>query len=147
MVVGDHEYIKRVRDIRKRLGGTMRQAGIIAAPGIVALQEMVGRLAEDHKNARKLAEGLTHIPSISVDLNTVQTNTVVFSITDSRFTTESFIACSMRHGVHLSDFRYGRIRAVVHYGITATDVTEAVNRLAHIVTTGPEADDLYATSA
>jgi threonine aldolase len=133
LVVGGSEFIERVRGIRKWLGGTMRQAGIIAAPGIVALEHMVERLSEDHENAKKLAEGLAKIPGIRIDSKAVQTNTVVFFLADERFSCDSFIALAMEHGVHLSEFKFGRVRAVVHYGITEADISEALNRLAKVV--------------
>ncbi|MGB3905549.1 MAG: low-specificity L-threonine aldolase, partial [Anaerolineae bacterium] len=80
MVAGSEEFIRRARKNRKMLGGGMRQAGIIAAAGIVALNEMVDRLAEDHANARLLAGGLKEIDGLDVDLNTVQSDIVIFSL-------------------------------------------------------------------
>jgi len=136
MAVGNSELITNVRSIRKTLGGTMRQAGIIAAPGIVALEQMVDRLAEDHLNARRLAEGLSQVPGIELDLSTVQTNTVVFTITDPRFTSESFIAAAHRMGVNLSDFKYGRIRAVIHHGTPENEVRKALQTLAEVIQAG-----------
>ncbi|HET9364615.1 MAG TPA: GntG family PLP-dependent aldolase [Candidatus Angelobacter sp.] len=133
MAVGSSALIENVRAIRKTLGGTMRQAGIIAAPGIVALEQMVGRLAEDHLNARRLAEGLALLPGIQMDLDNVQTNTVVFSITDPRFTCETFIAAVQARGVNLSEFRYGRIRAVLHYGIEEVQVRKTLQVLAEVL--------------
>ena len=76
IVVGNSEFIDKARKARKMLGGGMRQAGIIAAPGIVALETMINRLADDHRNARTLAEGLARIDGISIDLETVQTNII-----------------------------------------------------------------------
>lgn len=140
LVAGRSEFVKKVREIRKWLGGTMRQAGVIAAPGVVALEEMTTRLAEDHANARRLAEGLARIPGIQIDLSTVQTNTVVFSIEAEHFDCEQFIQNARQHGINLSEFKYGRIRAVVHYGIAEKDIDEAVNRLADIMATEPLAD-------
>jgi threonine aldolase len=145
MVVGDSDFIERVRNIRKWLGGTMRQAGIIAAPGIVALENMVERLAEDHENARRLAEGLARIAGICIDLNTVQTNMVVFSIMDERFSCESFIDEAMKQGVRLGEFKFSRIRAVVHYGITKADIAETIERLAKILKVDAIAPALAAT--
>jgi threonine aldolase len=138
MAVGSSELIENVRAIRKTLGGTMRQAGIIAAPGIIALKQMVARLAEDHLNARRLAEGLAAIPGIKVDLSRVQTNTVVFTVTDPRFTCESFIAAAHGRGVNLSEFKFGRVRAVVHHGISEKKVQKALQILAQVL----EADRL-----
>jgi len=80
IVVGSNEFIERARKIRKILGGGMRQAGIIAAPGIIALEKMIDRLEDDHKNARLLAEGLVKIDGLHVDLRTVQTNMVMCDV-------------------------------------------------------------------
>jgi len=96
MAVGGEELIGKVRVKREMLGGNMRQAGVIAAPGIVALELMVERLKDDHSNARRLAEGMSRIPGIEVDLGTVQTNTVVFRVTDPRFGCQSFIEAARR---------------------------------------------------
>jgi threonine aldolase len=77
LVCGGKEFIARARRLRKMVGGGMRQAGIIAAAGIVALNEMVERLAEDHQTARALAEGLSDLSNMQLDLDTVQTNIVI----------------------------------------------------------------------
>src|SRR5947208_10948334 len=80
VICGSTDLIARARRVRKMLGGGMRQAGIIAAAGIVALERMVDRLAEDHANARALAEGVSKLPGLSVDLASVQTNIVIFRV-------------------------------------------------------------------
>ncbi len=82
MLAGSSEFISEARRMRKLLGGGMRQAGILAAAGIVALNEMVERLAEDHANARKLAEGLANIPGVAVDPSVVESNMVFFGAAD-----------------------------------------------------------------
>lgn len=133
LVAGSAEVIEQVRNKRQMLGGNMRQAGIVAAAGIVALERMVGRLREDHANARRLAEALAGIPGIEVDLETVQTNTVVFRVVDRRFNDASFIEAARRFGLHLSDFKRGRLRAVLHYGIVEQDVEEALRIIAGIL--------------
>jgi threonine aldolase len=137
MAVGSSIFIENVRVQRKRLGGNMRQAGIIAAAGIVALEKMVDRLEQDHVNARHLAEGLAGIPGIEVDLSTVQTNTVVFRVVDDRFDCDSFIRNASRHGINVSEFKRGRLRAVTHWGTTAEDIEEALKIFARIVQEGP----------
>jgi len=80
ILAGSREFIQKARKNRKMLGGGMRQAGILAAAGIISLEKMVKRLKEDHKNARILAEGLNEIEGIKVDLETVQTNMVYFDV-------------------------------------------------------------------
>lgn len=121
----------------------MRQAGIIAAAGIVALQRMVDRLEEDHINACRLAEGISAMPGVQVDLSTVQTNTVVFRVVDERFSCESFIASARRYGLNLSEFRYGRIRAVVHHGTDAEQIQEALRITAQVLEEGPVEEASY----
>ncbi len=86
---GDRDYIARARKIRKMLGGGMRQAGLIAAPGIVALESMIDRLAEDHENARLLAQALAEIPGLHIDLKTVQSNMVRVDVSGLRVTLPS----------------------------------------------------------
>jgi threonine aldolase len=140
LAVGNSELIRNVRGIRKILGGTMRQAGIIAAPGIIALDQMVSRLAEDHLNARRLAEGLAKIPGIQLDLSTVQTNTVVFTVTDPRFTCDTFLAAAHHRGVNLSEFKFGRIRAVIHHGTPENEIRKALQILPEVVSAGPVED-------
>ncbi|GGG91380.1 threonine aldolase family protein [Silvibacterium dinghuense] len=80
ILVGSRRFIERARSVRKMLGGGMRQAGILAAAGLIALEEMPQRLHEDHANARLLAEGLAAIPGIEIDLTAVQTNIVIFRL-------------------------------------------------------------------
>jgi len=80
VICGSREVVARARRVRKMLGGGMRQAGVIAAAGLVALERMVDRLAEDHTNARVLAEGVARLPGLSVDLASVQTNIVIFGV-------------------------------------------------------------------
>lgn len=119
VLCGSAELIKTARRWRKMVGGGMRQAGIIAAAGIIALTDMVDRLAEDHANARRLGEGLAQIPGFSVDLSKVQTNMVFFTLADPLVgKLAPFMAA---RGVTTEDHA-GPIRAVTHYGITAADI-------------------------
>lgn len=126
IVVGDSAFIEATRRIRKMLGGGMRQAGIIAAAGIIALEQMVDRLAEDHAHARRLAEGLAQLPGIQIDLHTVQTNIVIFRVVHARLSTQTLIELARQQGLNVGEFGHGRIRAVLHYGITAYDVDTAL---------------------
>jgi len=125
MIVGPAEFVKRARQMRKVLGGGMRQAGVIAAAGIVALTEMVDRLAEDHRNARILAEGLATLPGVTIDPSRVQTNIVVFAM-GATAAAEALAGALGSEGVLVSDFGGGRLRMVTHYGITAEDCRAAV---------------------
>jgi threonine aldolase len=126
LVCGSREFIARARRMRKMVGGGMRQAGVIAAAGIVALNEMVERLAEDHQSARLLAEGLAELPGMQLDLETVQTNIVIFAPEKRQPEGPSFAQLLAREGVKIGDIGGGRFRAVTHYGVSQADIHEAV---------------------
>jgi threonine aldolase len=126
VLCGDEAFIKRARRVRKMLGGGMRQAGVLAAAGIVALERMVDRLAEDHVNARALAEGLASFPQIEIDLATVQTDIVYFGLSDERLDAAAFTGALRERGVLMGAAGERRERAVTHYGINSHDVEEAL---------------------
>ncbi len=125
VVCGDEDFIRRARRARKVLGGGMRQAGVIAAAGIVAVETMVDRLAEDHANARMLAEGLAGFPQIAINLERVQTNIVIFALHNG-LSADEFVARLRERGVLMGDMGGGQIRAVTHYGIDAGDIAETL---------------------
>ncbi len=137
MVVGNRDFIKRVHRVRKLLGGGMRQAGIFAAAGIVALEQMVERLAEDHANSKLLAQGLADYPQIGITPERVVTNIVIFSLHTSngeladRTHTELFLRKSREQGVLMGAISAGKIRAITHYGISEEDVKTALNGIRH----------------
>jgi threonine aldolase len=126
ILAGDAAFIARARRIRKLVGGGMRQAGIIAAAGIVALEEMVDRLAEDHANARMLAEGLASFPQIAIDLATVQSDIVIFRLREGQGTPEALARALGERGVLIGGIGRNHLRAVTHYGIDASDIEEAL---------------------
>jgi threonine aldolase len=122
IIVGDADFIVEARRNRKILGGGMRQAGVFAAAGIVALNEMVERLSEDHANAHRLAEGLADLRGIAVDTSAVETN-IVFIEIESRDVDPVALASRLReHGVVIGAARGNRIRLVTHYGVEAADI-------------------------
>ncbi len=129
LVVGNEDFIQKARRVRHILGGDMRQAGIIASPGIIALEKMVDRLKEDHDNAKTLAEGLSGIKGIQVDLETVQTNIVIFNVKQLGIDATRFASELDRRGVKASIFGKYDVRFVTHRGIekehveTALDIT------------------------
>ncbi|MEV0644086.1 GntG family PLP-dependent aldolase [Phytomonospora sp. NPDC050363] len=131
MVVGSAEVVGRIRRIRKMLGGGMRQAGIIAAAGLVALDEFPERLSADHANARRLAEGLASLPGLKV--HPVSTNIILFDVLDERYTWQGFIAAANEAGVRLSELGHGRVRAVTHSGVSAGDVDRALEALSGVL--------------
>lgn len=132
LVVGSHDFIEKARRIRKMLGGGMRQAGVIAAPGIVALEKMVDRLRDDHDNARHLAEGLARIDRISIDLPSVQTNIVIFDVGGLNMTGSQFVAQLERRGVKSLDYGGTLVRMVTHRGIEREDVDRALEAVKQI---------------
>lgn len=133
LICGDKDFIYEARRNRKIVGGGMRQAGIIAAAGIVALEQMVDRLAEDHANARRLAEGLAEIPGLAIDLDRVQTNIVIFELTSERLTPAELAARLNNKGVKLLAIEGRRLRAVTHYGIEADDIEFALAAMREVM--------------
>ena len=130
LLCGTQESVEEARKWRKMLGGGMRQAGVIAAAGIVALQKMVSRLAEDHANARRLADGLVRIPGFAVHLEKVQTNIVNFEFPS---TTPDFKPQAQARGVRFLYRSERKIRAVTHRMLSAEDIDEALERLDRLV--------------
>lgn len=123
VVVGSREFIERARKYRKMLGGGMRQAGIIAAAGIVALETMVDRLEEDHINARYLGEGLAEISGIQVELETVQTNMVYFDVGELGFDSVSFLKELEMRKVRASLRPPTGVRMVTHRHISRENIS------------------------
>src|SRR5260370_19851892 len=132
IVVGSKEFIKRAHRTRKLLGGGMRQAGIIAAAAIVALEQMVDRLAEDHENCKRLAHGLADYPQVDINVDRVVTNMLIFSVRNAQqeplneAQTIQFLQKARDHGVLMGHIGEGKIRAVTHDGIDAGDITTAL---------------------
>jgi threonine aldolase len=127
LLCGSREFIGRARRMRKALGGGMRQAGIIAAAGIVALETMIDRLAEDHLNARALAEGLGLVAGINVRPVKRRTNMVVFDVDGGADEWRRFIEALRERGVLVGARGPGSFRAVTHYGITRREIDRAVS--------------------
>jgi threonine aldolase len=125
LVCGSREFIARARRVRKVLGGGMRQAGVLAAAGIVALNDMVDRLAEDHANARRLAEGLAAIEGLKVDVEKVRTNIVYIDITRPGLEAARLVQQLEAAGVRLLPSGCQQMRAVTHHPITADDIDRA----------------------
>jgi threonine aldolase len=132
VLAGAEQFISQARRIRKLLGGGMRQAGMLAAAGIVALDEMVDRLAEDHANAKRLAAGLAAIPGVVVDPEPV-TNIVLFRVQSDRWTPHELVRAAATQGVGLVGFGHGRIRAVTHADVSRTDIDDALTILEKLV--------------
>ena len=138
VVCGSRGFITRARRVRKMVGGGMRQAGVIAAAGIVALETMVDRLAEDHANARRLAEGIAKLPGLRVDLASVQTNIVIFGVerpagpgSAQTATNEIVTGCAARK-VKVHAIGPTSIRCVTHKDVDAEDIERALDALREI---------------
>jgi threonine aldolase len=129
VVAGPLPFVERVRRIRKMLGGGMRQAGVLAAAGLVALDTMVARLAEDHAHAREFAQGLAALPGVHVDLGRVQTNIVIFRL-EPGADAGVFLERCRADGVLLTNMGNGDLRAVAHHDVTREDCHRALEVVA-----------------
>ena len=127
VICGSKDFIDQARGIRKGLGGGMRQAGIIAAAGIVALETMVNRLQEDHTNARLLADGIADLSGIILDPESIKTNIIYFDMDDAAMESADFLAALSTKGIQFFDTGPRRFRMVTHYGITAEDILYTID--------------------
>ena len=132
MLVGSRRFIERARSVRKMLGGGMRQAGVIAAAGLIALEEMPKRLHEDHANARLLAKGVAQLPKIDIDLATVQTNIVIFSVAGIH-DVAPLLAELKKRGVLAGSAAANQIRFVTHKDVDRAACEEALRITAEVL--------------
>ena len=132
MLVGSRSFIEQARLVRKALGGGMRQAGILAAAGLIALEEMPKRLAEDHANARFLAESLAELPQVEIDLTTVQTNIVIFTVRGYSDPTPILDKLKER-GIVAGTAADHQIRFVTHNDVDRTACEEAARVACEII--------------
>ena len=132
IVAGPGPFVHEVRRMRKMLGGGMRQVGVVAAAGLVALETMVDRLSEDHAHARLLAAALARLPGVVIDLARVQTNIVIFEPPPS-WAPDDFLTAAREAGVWLVSFGGRRIRAITHADVTREACVEAAERLGAIL--------------
>jgi threonine aldolase len=133
LVCGHKAFVQKARRNRKVLGGGMRQAGVIAAAGIVALQEMTGRLVDDHRNARRLAEGLSAMRRARIDPERVRTNIVYVNLDPEGRPAAEIVARLTDAGVRVGATGPYQFRAVTHYGIHKEDIDRALKAFAHIL--------------
>lgn len=131
VLVGSRAFVDRARRMRKLLGGGMRQVGVLAAAGLVALETMVERLAEDHANARRLAAGLAGLPRLRVDLRRVQTNIVIFEVERAGGAAELVEGCRARK-VRIHAVGPSTIRCVTHKDVDHEDVDRALGAVREI---------------
>ena len=133
MLVGSRELIERALPVRRMLGGGMRQVGVLAAAGLVALEKMTSRLNEDHKNAQLLAQGLAGIRGIGIDPERVQTNILVFDVTGSGQTPSVLVAELKRRGVLANAINARQIRMVTHKDVSRADCEEALGMIRELL--------------
>jgi threonine aldolase len=132
ILVGARKFIERARSVRKMLGGGMRQAGVIAAAGLIALEEMPARLHEDHANATLLAEGVAKLPRVDIDLATVQTNIVIFSVGGVADVTP-LLAQLKQRGILAGSAAANQIRYVTHNDVDKSACEQALHITAQVL--------------
>jgi len=132
MLVGSREFIERARSWRKRLGGGMRQVGVLAAAGLIALEDGPSILERDHRNAKRLANGLAEIPGIDINPEDVATNIVIFDGAKARLSAAEIVAKLKEKGVLAIGFG-SRIRMVTHLDIADADIETALQAMKEIV--------------
>ena len=139
VLTGSRELIDRARRVRKSLGGGMRQVGVLAAAGIVALERMIDRLEEDHAHARRLADGLAGIPGIRIEPDRVRTNIAHFEIDPGLGIDAAGLVRRLRdeHGILLGPYTPGLLRAVTHYWVGEAEVRALLDAVRSLVAATP----------
>jgi len=136
LLVGSREFIEQARIVRKLLGGGMRQVGVLAAAGLVALERSPECLAEDHANARRLAEGLAELPGIVIHVEKIRTNIVIFDVEPSRGTAADLCAAlAARHVLAAPVGKYA-IRMVTHYDVNRSGIDRALGAMRAVLNSG-----------
>jgi len=125
LVAGTKDFIQKARRQRKQLGGGWRQAGVLAAAGILSITQMIARLKDDHANARRLAEGLSKLPHLKIDLETVQSNIVLVTI-EPPLLPADFVAKLKSQGILAGSPRGNKVRFVTHYQISTSDIDRVI---------------------
>lgn len=135
MLAGSRGFIEEAWRLKQRWGGAMRQAGIVGAAALYALDHHVERLAEDHENAQRLARGLAEIPGLAIDPASVETNLVYFDVTAPGWTASRFVEALDRAGVQMVDMGPRRVRAVTHLDVSRADVDRALGLVRQVLGT------------
>jgi threonine aldolase len=133
LVCGTREFVQTALRMRKQLGGGMRQAGVIAAGGIYALENMIERLADDHAMARRLAEGISTIEGLEIPVERVKTNILFCDVVAEGMTAADVAERAAAHEVRLLPTDHRRLRMVTHYGLTMADIDRALKTLRTIM--------------
>jgi threonine aldolase len=133
MVVGSGEFIERARILRKMFGGGMRQVGVIAAAGLIALEKSPARLHEDHDNARKLAQAIAKMPGLRIDPAKVQTNIVIFDCSASGMNAVELCDALHERGIWAQDTALHSVRMVTHWNVDRAGIERAIHELESVV--------------
>ena len=133
MLVGTRVFIDKARSVRKALGGGMRQAGVLAAAGLIALEQMPKRLHEDHANARFLAESLAQIPALRIHPEKVKTNIVIFDVSQTGLIADAVLARLRENGLIGSAVSDSTLRLVTHMDVSRADCEHAVEIIGKIL--------------
>lgn len=129
ILAGKRDFIDRARKGRKLMGGGLRQAGFLAAAGILALEKMTSRLEEDHDNARFLANELSKLPGIIVDLEGVQINMVFFEMSIAGLDMKKFVEGMFKRGIVINNAENGVMRYVTHYWVLREDIVYIIDSM------------------
>lgn len=133
LIVGSEDFIEKAQWARQEVGGGMRQAGIIAASGIIAIEKMVDRLKDDHRNARILAEGLVKMDGISINMETVQTNIVMLDVGGLGIDSSQFVSALNERGIKSKTRGRTAIRMLTHRGVEEEDIHYALSVIEDVV--------------
>jgi threonine aldolase len=134
VLAGPRDFIDRAWRWKQRLGGALRQSGVLAAAGLYALEHNVERLAEDHANARVLAEAIAALPGVQIEPDTVETNIVIFDVSDSPLSAPEIAARTLRdHGVRLCPLSPTTIRVVTHLDVSRAGIDAALEAMATVM--------------
>lgn len=133
VLVGTKEFIKKARWFKQRIGGGYRQAGFIAAPGIVALNTMIPQISIDHKNAKGLGKRLSEIDGLIVDLNKIHTNIITCSVEKLNITIDEFLSKLLNEGIKAKKISKSSFRMVTHYGIGDVELDKVIEVIKEIV--------------
>ena len=133
MLCGNKDFIEKARRNRKALGGGMRQAGVLAAAGLVALEKMTDRIIDDHKNARALAEGISNIEGISINLDRVMTNIIYFSLDHPKVGGALLLEQMAKKNIHFFELGPSWFRLVTHAGVSKGDVDAVIGEFERIL--------------
>jgi len=132
VLAGTEDFIKEAWPWKQRLGGSMRQSGVLAAAGIYALDHNIDRMEIDHENARILAKGLAQISGINIPQSTIDTNIVLINVEDAKLTASQISVELQKVGIRIGAINNNYMRAVTHLDVDKADVIEAINAFAKI---------------